>query len=371
MAQGQRKRAQREEGRHRREHGTQRQELTEREEREKRERLLQKIESDLLASHATLTELQEDLQAHAHEVAPPAGAEPPTSAPVVAVSEDAASVFSGVTARTLRFGETNIEEAAAPIVAVATGKSEPHTLLREIFGEQPWQVLLSDSAFEQLLCAGKAQQKSVLHILRGLASGHWPAEQREELGAHGPLKLRRAACGELAVLWGVDVEFSRERGVFVEVLQVWDLAHRSSCADAAAAVLREWQQSRRSFHGLREALQQQKLPKDVERRLPRVVPRDSLQDSDVFSVRKFFDLDAYMLQSVLGEDPGRSSLFRKRALPVADFQARGSRGGEGRALHHHWPQRLREDALLRLPHVLPTSAILATGRTGWGRPIAT
>eukprot|EP00930_Biecheleria_cincta_P034765 TRINITY_DN23982_c0_g1_i1.p1 TRINITY_DN23982_c0_g1~~TRINITY_DN23982_c0_g1_i1.p1 ORF type:complete len:2410 (-),score=451.28 TRINITY_DN23982_c0_g1_i1:125-6652(-) len=242
--------------------------------------------------------------------------------------DETASVASGTTGRTLRFEEPGFSLDAESIAdtSVQPVVQDPRrAALDPLFSAEPWDVLLSDSAYVRLQQASKPQQQDVLKVLKRLASGCWRPEHSELLGTHGPLKLKRAQCGELDVLWGVDMEFSRERKVFVEVLQIWDISSKSETEKASATVLHEWRQSRRSFQGLQGALQRQKLPKDPEGpRLPRVVAQADLQDSDVFSVRKFFALDGQMLSSLIydeGNRQGTTSASEQFTLRISKQEA--------------------------------------------------
>eukprot|EP00971_Amphidinium_carterae_P264782 5252319-Amphidinium_carterae.1 len=45
---------------------------------------------------------------------------------------------------------------------------------------------------------------------------------------------------DLRLLWSVDIDFSRERDSFVEVLQLWDAVDKNGVQERVEAILKDW-----------------------------------------------------------------------------------------------------------------------------------
>lgn len=219
--------------------------------------------------------------------------------------------------RVTRFDETSNLE---PDLEVVNEEESGRKALQDVFADEPWRLLLSDDAFGEVKQLGSTQQKVVLEVLKTLASGTWPEPWKEDAGSHKENKLR-CAPGELNVLWGIDMEYSREQKAFTEVIQIWHVVRPEQIQSKADTVLQQWRATSRRFEGVKKALRNQPLQKKGETRYPRTVAESELQDSDVFSVRKFFTLDQQMLRSITMEDEHAGAAEEQFALRVSKREA--------------------------------------------------
>ncbi|CAJ1354122.1 unnamed protein product [Effrenium voratum] len=247
--------------------------------------------------------------------------EPLAAASVEPAPDDSTSVMSGTftEGRHPRFEEPKLE----PLQEEACDAPRSD-VLQDIFGDQPWRVLLSDAAFGETKQLTRSQQKAALEVFKTLASGVWAPHFREMVCSHQQQKLKCARGADLDILWSLDMEFSREQKVFVEVVQVWHVTRKEESQRAAEALKEEWQRGSRSFKGLFNALKNQSITYSGDCRNPRTVAAADLQDSDVFSVRKFFSLDSQMLKSILVEeesDRGELGAAEQFALRVSKQEA--------------------------------------------------
>lgn len=243
-------------------------------------------------------------------------------------SEDTTSLASFTTSsllggrRVTRFDETMEND-----LEVLEEEDQGRHYLDDVFAAEPWRVLLSDDAYVEVKQLGGTQQKVVLDVLKVLASGTWYREPFYKtittIRSHNQHKLRCLAGGELNILWGLDMEYSREQQVFTEVIQIWHVVRPEQKDDKADMVMQQWQATSRKFEGLKKALESQHLPKlsSTSTRYPRTVASNDLQDSDVFSVRKFFALDRQMLHSITMDDEHAGAAEEQFALRVSKREA--------------------------------------------------
>jgi len=211
---------------------------------------------------------------------------------------------------------TVLQELVVEKEEVSTGGRRLAALERK-----PWEVLLTEGAYQRLLHENKRIRQASIRTLRVLASGHWSETHKIVVGSHGPLKLRQLPCESLVVLWSIDVDFSRELDCFAEVIQVWDIVEEEKAAEARDAILAEWKASRRSWQALTAALKRWKLDVEDSVRLPRVLPRTDLEDKDVATVRKFFTLDENILRSIVEEDDDNRGIGEKFQLRISKQEA--------------------------------------------------
>eukprot|EP00929_Paragymnodinium_shiwhaense_P085414 TRINITY_DN4581_c0_g1_i1.p1 TRINITY_DN4581_c0_g1~~TRINITY_DN4581_c0_g1_i1.p1 ORF type:complete len:2414 (+),score=560.66 TRINITY_DN4581_c0_g1_i1:50-7291(+) len=184
------------------------------------------------------------------------------------------------------------------------------------FEDKPWEVVLSENSFQRLQKAAKKDQDEAMKVLEKLASGIWPPEVNEEVHKEKYLKLRQASTKPFRILWGIDLDFSYDRNLYVEVLQVWDVLPQQDVSEAIARIGEEWRNCRRKWDAITQELKRQNdelkrqggqpatpsVAAGDKPRLPRHIDRSILEDCDVVSVRKFFRLDADMLHGILFQD---------------------------------------------------------------------
>eukprot|EP00439_Symbiodinium_sp_Y106_P021745 s118_g2.t1 len=231
---------------------------------------------------------------------------PPAPAPVPPPSEadETGSIVSATTNTSRIQGRIRFEETLPELETVQEdeGESERRKALEEMFEKHVWYVTFTDEAFVELRRLVRSQQKAVLDVFTALASGKWPEEHCVKLNDTGYQRLKRASGGQQHILWSLDMQYVRAQKAFVEVIKIWHVLGEEDSQKAADTLIEEWKRSARSFEGIKRALQNKKGHEENGIRYPRTVMRSELQDSDVFSLRKFYTLDWRTMRSLLMED---------------------------------------------------------------------
>eukprot|EP00439_Symbiodinium_sp_Y106_P071347 s161_g12.t2 len=178
--------------------------------------------------------------------------------------------------------------SAADFASVAEGK--------------PWQVVLCEDAIHALKNLPAADQRRAFEVISSLAEGFHAKLKKKLVSLRDKtLGLRAAALpddrGFLA--WKPEIIFHPQASLYREVVEVWFFAKSmEEATEKGETVLEEWRTSNRKFDKLRE--QMKKLGRDQKaqdgdgRVLPRHFEAKEIEDSDLFTLRKFYGMTCHL-----------------------------------------------------------------------------
>ncbi|CAE7789258.1 Trank1 [Symbiodinium sp. KB8] len=343
-------------------------------EKVKQEHLLSLLEAEHIVDMSqTLEERSED----------PEPLPAPTPAPPPSEADETASIVSATTNTSRTQGCIRFEETVPELETVQEdeGESERRRALEEMFEKHVWYVTFTDEAFVELRRLVRSQQKAVLDVFTALASGKWPEEHCVKLNDTGYQRLKRASGGQQHILWSLDMQYVRAQKAFVEVIKIWHVLGEEDSQQAADTLIEEWKRSARSFEGIKRALQKKKGHEENGIRYPRTVMRSELQDSDVFSLRKFYTLDWRTMRSLLMEDAegghlgaGEQFLLNTSEQEDAIIEKKGpmiviGRSGSGKTLCCAYRMWYRWVDYWKKSNEADGAALLPSGKDGQDRMV--